>query len=166
MNGVLILLFKKKGERISLKNYRSLLFINIDYKIFTEILIRRLLQAFNEVIRVYQSAFILGRLINNNVRTIQYLIFKYKASDNRLAIIFLDQEKVYDRISYRFIQEALFRLGVPKEFISQLKTLYRKAKIKIFINGYESKEIKIRYRVRQGDSISYPFFVGIIEVLT
>ena len=68
---ILTLLFKKKGERDNLKNNRSIItIINMDFKIFTEILMKRLVKALGSVIGEHQSVFLSGRLIDDKVRTI------------------------------------------------------------------------------------------------
>ena len=155
----------RKGERRLLHNYRPLSVMNMDYKIFTEILMRWLLQALDGVLGDQQSAFLPGRLIDNNVRTIQYLTSQYKDSDEGMGIVFLDQEKAYDWVSHKFMWEALYRLGVPRKCIQWMKALYRGVKIRIYINGYKSKVITVWCGVQQGDSISCPLFIAVIEGL-
>lgn len=59
----------------------------------------------------------------------------------------------------------LATLGVPEEFIEWLKTLYKEARIKAFINGYLSDAFEVKSGVRQGDPISCPLFVAVIEGL-
>lgn len=47
--GVLTLLYKK-GDPLSLANYKPLTLINVDYKLYTEALITRLVRALNPTI--------------------------------------------------------------------------------------------------------------------
>ena len=64
------MLYKKKDDRYSLKNYKSLTMMNINYKIFIEILMRRLFKTLNVILNAHQSVFLFKKLINNNIRTI------------------------------------------------------------------------------------------------
>lgn len=76
--------------------------MNVDYKIYTEILIQRLVKALDQTVSDYQYAFLLDRLIDNNVRTVQAIIsayapFKPKRGQTRplikglgIAILFLN----------------------------------------------------------------------------
>lgn len=147
-NGILTLLFKNKGERVDLKNYRPLTIMNVDYKIFTEILMQRLVRALGSAIGQHQSAFLPGRLIDDNVRTIQGIMAKHRGAEDDAAIAFLDQEKAYNRVSHEFLWAALERLGIPARSISWIKLLYTAAKIRIYINGHQSGVIQLRCGVR------------------
>ena len=60
---------------------------------------------------------------------------------------------------------TLRRLGILKEFIDWIRALYKDADIRLSINGYFSGKIPIRYGVRQGDPLSCPLFVAVIERL-
>lgn len=76
--------------------------MNVDYKIYIEILMQRLVKALNQTVGNYQYAFLLDRLIDNNVRTVQAIIsayapFKLKRGQTRppikglgIAILFLN----------------------------------------------------------------------------
>lgn len=52
-DGVLTVLFKNKGERNNLKYYRPLTLMNVDYKIYTEILIQRLVKVLDQTVGNY-----------------------------------------------------------------------------------------------------------------
>ena len=51
--------------------------MNVDYKLFTKILMQRLIRALNIVVKIQQSMFLLDRLIDDNIRIIQRLVDKY-----------------------------------------------------------------------------------------
>ena len=163
-DGVLTLLYKSKGSEKDLKNYHSLSIMNVDYKIFTEILMQHLVKALDKVLELHQSAFLPGRLIDDNVWTIQYLIAKHWKVEG-IDIVFLDQEKAYDWVSHRFMWATLKCLEVPPTFIGWIKKLYKDAKIRIYINGHLSREVKVQYDVQQSDPLSCPLFIAVIESL-
>lgn len=56
-------------------------------------------------------------------------------------------------------------MNVPETFVDWIKALYAEAKIRPYINGTLGGEIPVRNGVRQGDPISYPLFVAVIEGL-
>ena len=56
-------------------------------------------------------------------------------------------------------------LGLPKAFIKAVRRLYEDATVQVYINGYASRRVAIRAGVRQGDPLSYPLFVIVIEFL-
>jgi hypothetical protein len=67
--------------------------------------------------------------MDDNIRTIQYLIAKYKDGTSPLAIVFLDQEKAYGRVSHVLLWAALRRLGIPAKLTKLIRSLYTGAVI-------------------------------------
>ena len=92
----MIILFKNKGLKTKIKNYKLLSIMNIDYKFFTNILMQRLIDALNKIITSQQTRFLLKRLIDNNIKTIQYLIARYESNmknvdiRNEITLLFLN----------------------------------------------------------------------------
>lgn len=170
---VLSLLWKEKGSQNDLKNYRPLSVLNEDYKLFTSILMKRLLVALSPVIGPHQTAFLPGRLIDDNVRMVQATIEAYRVANplretSRLEpcnLLFIDQEKAYDRVSHEYMWKALAHIGIPEEFVLCLRNLYQSAKFKVAVNGHFTDWIEVKSGVRQGDPISCPLFLIIIEGL-
>lgn len=97
--------------------------MNIDYKIFINILIQKLTAILNKIINLQQSIFLLKKFIDDNIKTIQYLIIKYKnfmkfeKQQFELLIIFLNQKKIYNKINHEFLFAILTRFDVLKKYI-------------------------------------------------
>ncbi|KAK8025380.1 Transposon TX1 uncharacterized protein [Apiospora arundinis] len=137
-------MLSKKGDLGPAGNYRPLSLMNVGYKIFTEILMQRLVDNIGGVTGLQQSAFLPGRLIDDNIRAVQQAIWNYEGDPNDgLAFVFLDQEKAYD----------------------QIKVLYENALTRPFVNGHFEDPIKVLSCVRQGNPISCPLFIITIEAL-
>jgi exonuclease III len=118
----LSILWKGKGSPEDLSTYRPLTILNADYKLLTEILMRRLLRAFKHTIGPEQFAFIPGRLIDDNIRTVQAVIDTYRdQTDDGIYLLFLDQEKAYDRVSRRYLWKSLRKMGIPGKLIDCLQ---------------------------------------------
>jgi Reverse transcriptase (RNA-dependent DNA polymerase) len=83
---------------------------------------------------MHQSAFLKNRLIDDNIRTAQLAIARSRVRQEDLGILFLDQEKAYDRVSHDFMWEALGALGIPQRFISWVRALYRDAAVNLYVN--------------------------------
>ena len=162
---------QEQGRAVRHKELPPLVHENVDYKLFTDILMQRLTTALGEVIGSQPSAFLSKRLIDDNIRTVQYLIAKhgtFARPDRRqpgLAIVFLDQEKAYDRVNHEFLFAVLARFGVPEEYIPWVRLLYQNAKIKVFVNGYTGEVLWVRFGMRQGNPLSCVLFVAVIEGL-
>ena len=164
------ILYKYEGvpekDPANLKGYRPLSLMNADYKIYTSILMRRLIAAINPIIGDHQSAFLTGRQIGDNVKLMQGLIDQYGGSHtDGLQLMFLDQEKAYDRVSHSYLWAMMEAMSIPNIMIRQMQALYRGRTTRIYINGFPTNEVQVLSGLGQGDPLSCPLYVIAIEGL-
>lgn len=85
-----------------------------------------------------------------------------EVSERNGAIIALDQEKVYDKITHQYLWKTLDAFDMPKLFTRTVKSLYKNAWTTVVINGEFSTSYKVRRGIRQGDPLScFLFDLGI-----
>ena len=157
-------IFKKK-DRTDIANYRPITVLNADYKILTRVLAVRLADAVPEIIHKDQAGFMRGRHIEDHTDLVNYMIHRCKLEGENGAVIFLDQEKAYDKILHPFLWESLEKFGFPDRFTNTVKTLYSTAYTTIIINGEKAEPFKVTRGVRQGDPMSCLLFNIAIESL-
>jgi len=162
--GAIKIIFKE-GERFLIKNYRPITLLNIDLKIITKALAKRLSVILPKLIHSNQTC-VPGRKIENNIHLVQNLIDHINAKDEELAIIFVDQEKAFDRMSHSFIVKTLEKFGFGKNFIDWVKIICSGTKSFVKVNGYETNEFNIERGVRQGCPLSGLLYVLTAEVLS
>jgi len=94
----------------------------------------------------------------------------YEACQNDPAlkggILFLDQEKAFDRVDHGFLIRILQTFGFGPSFIKWIHLSYKDAKAQIKINGHLTNPIPVRCGVRQGDPLSFLLFTMVIETLS
>ena len=93
-------------------------------------------------------------------------VIRYGNSNNiEAAILFLDQEKAFDRVSHEFLLKTLKHLNFGDYFVSWVQIMLKDVTSQIEINGFLTEDINISRDVRQGDSLSALLYVLIVEAL-
>lgn len=155
----------KKNDRTDIGNYRPITVLNTDYKIYTTILSIHLAKVAPSLINPDQAGFMPGRHIEDQTDLIQLLINKCELTKDNGAIVFLDQEKAYDKIRHDYLWKVLDHLNFPTSFIKAVKATYKNAYTQVLINGILGTPFKITRGVRQGDPLSCLLFNLAIEPL-
>ena len=134
--------------------WRPITLLNTDYKIISKILANRLKKVLPKIIHADQKGFVPGRNIQDANRLIQDLIKYTDDEDLEGAIIFLDQEKAFDRVEWGWVDACLKKFNFGDKFRKWISMLTFHAKTSINTNGYLSKFFPISRSARQGCPIS------------
>ena len=116
------------------------------------------------VIRQDQTC-IPGKNIATNLHTLSDVIKHANSRNIEAAILFLDQEKAFDRVDHHFLFQTLRHLTFGDYFISWIKTFVRDITSQFKVNGFLTDEILITRGVRQGDPLSALLYIIVAEVL-
>ena len=138
--------------------------MNVDVKILTKLLSMRLKEVLPTIIHESQTA-VYGRHIGDSVHLVRDVIDLANNNDEGAALLFLDQEKAFDRVSHTTLFKALKAYGFGDYFIHWIQLLYSNAFTRINLNGFLTKEIPLKCGVRQGCPLSALLYVLIIELL-
>ena len=155
----------KKGDRNQLKNYRPITLLNIDLKIINKCFADRIKKILPNLVHENQTC-VPGRHIESNIHLTQNLIDHANERGRNLALIFLDQEKAFDRLSHDFLFRTLERFGFGEYFIKWIKILYSDARSFVKVNGFETFEFVTERGVRQGCPLSPLLYVLAAETLS
>ena len=156
--------YKEKGEVFLLSNYRPIALMNVDVKILTKLLAMRLNTVLPTIIHESQTA-VYGRQIANSVHLVRDIIDHANQNDEGAALLFIDQEKAFDRVSHSLLFDTLKAFGFGDNFIHWITLLYSNAFTRININGFLTHEIPLKCGVRQGCPLSALLYVMVIELL-
>ena len=103
---MITLLEKKDKDKRFLKNWRPISLINVDVKIASKALAKRLEPILPSLIH-HQTAYIKGRSIFDAVRTIDDTL-EYAKRNNRSGILVtIDFEKAFDSLNRNFLVKVL-----------------------------------------------------------
>ena len=103
-----ITLIPKGDENLSdLKKWRPISLLNIDYKILSKALAKRMEQHLPKLIHYDQTGFVNGRYIGQNMRLLSDIMEFSDSKKCQGILLFVDFEKVFDTLEWSFISKAL-----------------------------------------------------------
>jgi exonuclease III len=163
--GLVCLVFKKRGDRRSLGNYRPLTMLTADYKLVSKVLAQRLDRVIDHLVHPDQTGFIRRRFILENVMAVRSIRQRCDRLGEKGVLLFLDQEKAFDRVSWTFRDRVLKHVGFGTEFRKIVQLLHRDVHGQVLTNGFLSPRFPILRGTRQGDPLSPGLFALLDEPL-
>ena len=94
--GIVSLIPQKNKDKTLLENLRPISLLNVDYKILTKSIAKRLEKVLPKIINSDQTGYIKERFIGENVRLIQDVMFHTKQEEKPSIAIFLDFRKAFE----------------------------------------------------------------------
>ena len=159
-------LIPKQGKDIKkLTNWRPITLSNCDHKIFTKLYSVRICNVVNKLISENQTAYLKGRLINDNIRSlIASIQIAATEEDIDAVLVSLDARKAFDSVEHSYIRKCLSCFGLSN-FLPIFDTLYSNLSSDVIINGKIVKGFNILRGVKQGDALSCVIFIMCVEPL-
>ena len=162
---IITILHKKGKDPALIKSYRPISLLCFDYKLYSKILARRLVDILPKVISEDQFGFVKGRHIGSCIRFVQDII-DYTDLNNIPGIILqLDFEKAFDTIEHKFIWRTLEKFNFGPKFIQMVKLCYNNIETAVLNNGYNTGWFKPTRGIRQGCPLSGTLFILVGEIL-
>ena len=163
----IITLIEKKGkDKRIIRNWRPISLINVDAKIASKTLAKRLEKVLPEIIHSNENAFVKGRSIFDAIRIIDDLMEYTKEEDLPGILVPIDFEKAFDTLNLNFLIRTPHKFNFGPSFIQWIRTLYKNVKSCVMNNGFTTGPFTLSRGVRQGDPLSPYLFVIALETLT
>lgn len=163
--GVIKIIYKKKGDRESLENFRPISLLNCDYKILAKVLASRLKGILPKIIETNQAYAIQGRDISDTVNSVRDKIWYMAREGQQGYVLNIDFEKAFDRVEHEFLFNILKTFNFGEKFTRCLRCLYSDAKSCIKINGFLTDFMILSRSIRQGCPLSALLFTLVAEPL-
>ena len=90
-----------------LSNWRPITLLNLDYKIASKVIAKRIEKILPRIIHPDQTGFVKGRYIGQNIRLINDIMEHTKLYNIPGILLLLDFRKAFDTIEWSFIQNTL-----------------------------------------------------------
>jgi len=144
-------LIPKSQNASSVSDFRPISLCNVLNKIIANFLTNRLKQVLGEIISKQQSAFVLGRLITDNV-LVAYKAFhtmstRMKGRKGYMAIK-LDMSKAYDWTEWAFLEAMMRSLGFADQWIRIIMQCVGTVSFQVLLNGVPQAMISLTRGLR------------------
>lgn len=161
----LVTLLHKKGAKEELGNWRPITLLTTDYKVLAKVLTERLKKVIGAVVQSDQTCGVPSRSVSMNLALVRDVISWAEQRQLPLAILSLDQEKAFDRVSHSYLEATLRHMGFGPVFRARVRLLYREVFSRIGINGHFTEKVEQLGGVRQGCPLSPLLYVLSLEPL-
>ena len=157
------LLCKDANHPEQMTNYRPISLLNVDNKILTKALSKRLESVLEQIIHPDQSCGVPNRSIIDNCHLIRDIINYADLKNVNGILLSLDQEKAFDKVSHIYLFETLKAFGFGENFISWIKVLYNDVSSSVIVNHFISESFPVQKFVRQGCCLSPLLYIICLE---
>ena len=138
INDTYICLIPKVKSPQKITEYHPISLCNVIYKLISKVLANRLKNILAKIINKSQSAFVLGRLILDNVLVafeMMHSIDQRRKGKEAFMAIKLNMSKAYDRVEWAYLEAMMRRMGFNERWISLILMCVSTVEYLVLING-------------------------------
>ena len=163
--GIITLIPKADGNLKELSNWRPISLLNIDYKILTKALAKRIEKYLPKLINSHQTGFVKGRYIGQNIRLLSDIMEYLDAKKTSGLLLFIDFEKAFDSLEWEFMNKALNAFNFGPNVKKWITIFFKDAQSAVMNGGFLTNYFNISRGVRQGCPLSPLLFILATELL-
>lgn len=157
LNGIIVPIYKNKGDQTDPHNYRGLTVLSCLGKLFTAIINKRLNKfcETNGTIRLNQAGFRAGFSTNDHLFVLRSLVELYmKSKHKKLYCLMIDYKQAFDTICRAALWQKLLKNGITGKCFTVITNMYENIKSYVLSNGCITRAFDSQVGVRQGENLS------------
>nr|KAG5711058.1 hypothetical protein BaRGS_013792 [Batillaria attramentaria] len=159
----IVIKLPKKGDLRDCSNYRGIMLLSVPGKVLNRILLERMREAVDPMLRDQQAGFRRNRSCADQIASLRIIVEQSLEWNSPLYINFIDYEKAFDSVDREALWKLLRHYGVPGKIISLIQCTYQDMSCRIAHAGQLSESFEVKTGVRQGCLLSPFLFLLVID---
>ena len=152
-----LVLIPKKSNPQNITENRPISLGNVVSRLISNVVANRVKPMLPCVTSDSQSAFVLGRLITDNITIafeMVHRVWNRRWGKVGHMTVKLDISKAYDRVEWDFLEKIMTSLGFPVQWMNLAMSTVRSASYSVIVNGESCGYITPSRGIKQGDPLS------------
>ena len=150
---------------LELSNWIPVTLLNVEFKIATKAIAKRIEPLLPNLIHSDQTGFIKGRYIGENIRLITDIMEHTKAHNIPGILVSLDFKKAFDSLEWSFMMKSLEVFNFGPSIQRWITTFYANIESAVMNNGFLTNWFRPSRVMRQGCPLSPYLFILSVEIL-
>ena len=165
-NAIVVPIWKKKGNKRDCSTYRGISLLSHTGKIYAKILEQRTRAKTDLLLSEAQFGFRKGRGCTDAIFALRQLCEKAVEHNQSLHLVFVDQEKAFDRVNRDRLWRVLEQYGVQGQLLDNIRAIYANSKSAVRTPSGLSNWFSVTSGVRQGCVLSPLLFIVYMDRIT
>ena len=159
----LIPIYKNNGDTQDCGNYRDVKMSHTMklWERMVESRLRSLVPTSNE-----QFCFTPGKSATDAIFALRMLAEKYREGQRQLHCVFIDLEKVYDRVPREELWHCMREVLIPEVYVRAVEDMYNNCKTKVRSVVGTKESFRVDVGLHQGSALSPFLFIIVMDGLT
>ena len=156
--GIISLIPQKCKDKTMLENLQPISLLNVEYKIVTKAIAKRLEKVLPSIINPDQTGYVKGHYIGENVRLIQDIIEHTNLTGKKGSLCFLILKKAFNSTEWPYLKATINFFNFGPDILNWISIFYNDVSSCV-LNNHASTFFPLHRGVRQGCPLPGVLFV-------